>query len=114
MGISLRENSFRRTELPPTRSDIDVYSSLDDLSAKRIAGLIEEAAKANAPVGSNTRKIADLYHSFMDEATIEAKGLARSASADRSSGEAAVTSVSNPTTDAVTVRYSITYRPSHR
>ena len=26
MGISLRENSFRRTELPPTRSDIDVYS----------------------------------------------------------------------------------------
>jgi hypothetical protein len=59
MGISLRENSFRRTELPPTRSDIDVYSSLDDLSAKRIAGLIEEAAKANAPVGSNARKIAE-------------------------------------------------------
>src|SRR6202041_1910563 len=40
------------------------------------AGLIEEATKANAPAGSNTRKIADLYHSFMDEAAIEAKGLA--------------------------------------
>jgi predicted metalloendopeptidase len=31
---------------------------------------------ANAPAGSNTRKIADFYHSYMDEATIEAKGLA--------------------------------------
>src|SRR6202050_1164619 len=47
-----------------------------DLSQKRIAGLIKEAAKAAAPAGSNTRKIADLYHSFMDEGAIEAKGLA--------------------------------------
>jgi endothelin-converting enzyme/putative endopeptidase len=46
------------------------------LSNKRTAGLIEEAAKANAPAGSNTRKIADLYNSYMDDAAIETKGLA--------------------------------------
>jgi putative endopeptidase len=46
------------------------------LSRKRIASLIEEATKTNAPAGSNARKIADFYHSYMDEATIEAKGLA--------------------------------------
>ena len=67
---------IKRTEIPPDRSDIGVIDSLIDLSQKRIAGLIEEAAKADAPPGSNTRKIADLYHSFMDEAAIEAKGLA--------------------------------------
>ena len=67
---------IKRTEIPPDRSDIGVFDSLFDLSQKRIAGLIEEAAKANAPAGSNTRKIADFYHSYMDEAAIETKGLA--------------------------------------
>ena len=46
-----------------------------DLSNKRTAALIEEAAKSNAPAGSNARKIADLYNSYMDEAGIEAVGL---------------------------------------
>ena len=36
--------------------------------------MIKEAVEANAPAGSNTRKIADFYRSFMDEAVIEAKG----------------------------------------
>src|ERR1700723_1428685 len=67
---------IKRIEIPPDRSDIGVIDSLIDLSQRRIAGLIEEAAKADAPPGSNARKIADLYHSFMDEAAIEAKGLA--------------------------------------
>jgi predicted metalloendopeptidase len=67
---------IKRTEIPPDRSDIGVIDSLIDLSQKRVAGLIDEAAKADAPPGSNARKIADLHHSFMDEAAIEAKGLA--------------------------------------
>jgi predicted metalloendopeptidase len=67
---------IKRTEIPLDRSEIGVFDSLSDLSRKRIAGLIEEAANTKAPAGTNTRKIADLYHSYMDEATIEAKGLA--------------------------------------
>ncbi|HEV7927159.1 MAG TPA: M13 family metallopeptidase N-terminal domain-containing protein, partial [Verrucomicrobiae bacterium] len=69
-------NWIKRTEIPPDRSRIGVFTALDDLSNKRTIGLIEETVKANAAAGSNTRKIADLYTSFMDEATIEAKGLA--------------------------------------
>ncbi|MGB6679367.1 MAG: M13 family metallopeptidase [Terriglobales bacterium] len=69
-------NWIKRTEIPPDRSRIGVFTALDDLSNKRTVGLIEETVKANAPAGSNARKIADLYTSFMDEATIEAKGLA--------------------------------------
>ncbi|MGO9648868.1 MAG: M13 family metallopeptidase [Terriglobales bacterium] len=67
---------IKRTEIPPDRSRIGVFTGLGDLSDKRTAALIEEAAKADAPAGSSTRKIADLYNSYMDEATIEAKGLA--------------------------------------
>ncbi len=67
---------IKRTEIPADRSYVGTWDTLEDLSRKRTAGLIEEAAKANAPAGSNTRKIADLYNSYLDEATIEAKGLA--------------------------------------
>jgi putative endopeptidase len=67
---------IKRTEIPADRSYIGVWDTLENLSRKRTAALIEEAVKAKAPAGSNTRKIADLYHSYMDEAAIEATGLA--------------------------------------
>jgi endothelin-converting enzyme/putative endopeptidase len=67
---------IKRTEIPPDRGNVGVFTALDDLSNKRTASLIEEAAKANAAAGSGLRKIADLYNSYMDEAAIEAKGLA--------------------------------------
>ena len=67
---------IQRTEIPPDRGRVGVFTTLSDLSDKRTADLIEEAAKANAKPGSNTQKIAALYNSYMDEAAIEAKGLA--------------------------------------
>ncbi len=69
-------NWIKRTEIPPDRGRIGVFSSLADLSDKRTAALIEDASKANAPAGSGVRKIAELYNSYMDEATIETKALA--------------------------------------
>src|SRR5271156_1140799 len=67
---------IKRTELPPDRARIGVFTKLADLSNKRTAALIEELAKANAPAGSGARKVADLYNSYMNEAAIEAAGLA--------------------------------------
>ena len=67
---------IKRTEIPPDRAGLSVFSELDDLSNKRTAALIEQVAKSNAPAGSANRKIADLYNSFMDEAAIENTGLA--------------------------------------
>src|SRR5271170_2054800 len=67
---------IKRTEIPPDRAGIGVFTTLADLSNKRTAALIEEEAKANAPAGSDARKIADLYNSYMGEAAIEAAGLA--------------------------------------
>jgi putative endopeptidase len=67
---------IKRTELPADRAEVDVFSRLADLSNKRTADLIAEIAKSNPPAGSATRKVADLYNSYMDEAAIETKGLA--------------------------------------
>jgi endothelin-converting enzyme/putative endopeptidase len=63
------------TKLPADRASIGVFSTLSDLSFKQVASIIEDAAKANAPAGSDERKIGDLYHSYMDEAAIESHGL---------------------------------------
>lgn len=66
---------IKRTQIPPDRASVSVFSRLSDLSIKRTADLIEEIAKSNPAQGSGTRKVADLYNSYMDEAAIEAKGL---------------------------------------
>jgi len=67
---------LKRTEIPPDRAGVGVFTPLADLSNKRTAGIIEDAAKEESPAGSEARKIADLYHSYMDEPGIEKKGLA--------------------------------------
>ena len=67
---------IKRTEIPADRGRIGVFSALADQSDKRTAALIEESAKASGAAGSGPRKIGDLYNSYMDEAGIEAKGMA--------------------------------------
>jgi len=67
---------IKRTEIPADRAGVSVWDTLDDLSNKNTAALIADIAKSNAPAGSGARKVADLYNSYMDEAGIEARGLA--------------------------------------
>src|SRR6201996_5941372 len=63
-----------RTEIPPDRSSVGIFSELGDLSDKRVAGIIDEAVKsAGAPVKgkvvpkTDQRRMADLYRSYVDE-----------------------------------------------
>lgn len=67
---------LKRTEIPADRGSVGAFLTLRDKSDQRVKGLVEEAANSNAAPGTNARKIADLYHSYMDEAGVEAKGLA--------------------------------------
>lgn len=69
-------NWIKHAVIPPDRARIGVFSKIADLTDKRTAGLIEQAAKSNAPAGSSTRQIGDLYKSYMNEAGIESRGLA--------------------------------------
>ena len=68
-------NWIKRVEIPADRAGIDVFTRLSDLSSQRSADLIKELSTSNPPAGSNLRKVADLFNSYMDEAAIEAKGL---------------------------------------
>ncbi|MEO7364909.1 MAG: M13-type metalloendopeptidase [Sphingomicrobium sp.] len=60
----------KRTPIPQDKSNYGSFNVLDDLSRERTRGLIEESAKdPNSRIGA-------AFASFMDTASIEAKGLA--------------------------------------
>ena len=65
-----------RTELPADRTSLGAFNLMADRTDKQVAGIIADAAKSNAPANTDTRRIADLYASFMDTATIDQRGLA--------------------------------------
>jgi predicted metalloendopeptidase len=67
---------MKATEIPADRSSWGTGAIVAERTARRVADLIAEAAKSEAPAGSDARKVGDYYATFMDEAGIEAKGLA--------------------------------------
>ncbi|HVI06960.1 MAG TPA: M13 family metallopeptidase [Candidatus Binatia bacterium] len=64
---------MKNTPIPADRAGTAPALPLADEVDGRVKEIILDSAKA--PAGSEARKVADLYTSFMDEAGIEAKGL---------------------------------------
>jgi predicted metalloendopeptidase len=63
-------------EIPADRARHGSFDALRDLAEEQLRAIIDEiAAKKGLPAGSDERKIADLYLSFMDEGGVEARGL---------------------------------------
>src|SRR5262245_6741784 len=67
---------LKNTEIPADRSSYGTFDVLAEQSQQRTRALLESAASGNAAAGSDERKVGDYYASFMDEATIEKRGLA--------------------------------------
>lgn len=66
----------RETEIPSDRGRYGTFDMLREQSDERVRTIIERAAAdTDAPAGSPTRKVGDLYRSFMDEAKAEELGL---------------------------------------
>jgi predicted metalloendopeptidase len=63
------------TTIPADRSNYGAFSLLEDGAERNLHAILEEAAAAQAPQGSDMQKIGDFYSSFMDEAQIEGRGL---------------------------------------
>jgi len=69
------------TEIPKDRSTWGVGAQLDELTNERTARLIREVGEASAasgakPASPDARLVGDYFAAFMDEAAIEAKGVA--------------------------------------
>jgi putative endopeptidase len=62
----------KNAQIRPDRAYESPASNLYDEHQKKLLDLIEETGKGQ---DANSRRIADLYHSYMDEAAIEAAGL---------------------------------------
>ncbi len=65
-----------QAEIPADRSRWGVISELRELNQQRTADLVKELSAQGARVDPESRKIADYYSSFMDEAAIEKRGYA--------------------------------------
>ena len=63
-------------EIPADKTNFGMFTKLRDLSQERTRAIIEKAAASAGAPGSEAQKVGDFFASFMDEAAIEAKGIA--------------------------------------
>ena len=64
------------TPIPADKSSIGVFDALRDTSRERVKAIIDELAAKPQAAGTEAQKIADFYRAFVDEAAIDARGLA--------------------------------------
>ncbi|HEX3866638.1 MAG TPA: M13 family metallopeptidase [Gemmatimonadaceae bacterium] len=66
----------RHTQIPPELSSFGGFSIAAKQADADLTEIVHRAAGAKAPPGSETRKIADFYHAFLDTAAIAKRGTA--------------------------------------
>jgi putative endopeptidase len=64
------------TEIPADKSHWGIDGEIAEATDKRVAQLIENAAKGADSTSADAKQVGTFYAAFMDEAAIEAKGLA--------------------------------------
>jgi putative endopeptidase len=101
---------LKTAAIPAGQSSYDTRAILKEKTGQRVRNLIQEAATGQPVKGSVTQKVGAYYASFMDESSIEAKGLAPlagemseiSAIADKSSLSAYLGTTLNSEVDGLT------------
>jgi putative endopeptidase len=66
----------KSAEIPADKSNISVFSVINDEAQKREAALVGDIAKSNPAAGSDEARIASFYNAYMDTNGIEKAGLA--------------------------------------
>ncbi|MEI8409780.1 MULTISPECIES: M13 family metallopeptidase [unclassified Kribbella] len=61
-------------EIPADKAIYGAFHALSDTAEQDVRAIVEKTVAAGHPEGSEARKVADLYSSFMDEETIERLG----------------------------------------
>jgi putative endopeptidase len=65
----------RSVEIPADLSGYSVWAQLAEQNRQRLTALFNEIASSSPPANTAKRKVVDYYSSFMDENTIETRGL---------------------------------------
>lgn len=65
---------LKATDIPAGRERWGARDQLEEQARRRVAALLDSAS--TAPAGSPARKVADFYAAYLNEAAIEARGLA--------------------------------------
>src|SRR3954466_13587528 len=65
----------KNTQIPADKSNIGVFSAINDEAQKREAALVQDIAKSNPSAGSDEARIANYYNAYMDTGAIEKRGL---------------------------------------
>jgi len=66
----------RQTAIPGDRSSISGWAVAARRAEEQLTAIVQGAAAAGAPAGSDLRRIGDFYTAFLDTATITARGMA--------------------------------------
>jgi putative endopeptidase len=67
---------LKNTKIPEDKSNYGMFTVLGDVSDQRTREIIEAASATGGAEGSEEQQVGDYYKSFMDEAAIEAAGIA--------------------------------------
>jgi putative endopeptidase len=62
-------------QIPADRSNYGTFSKLQEDAERDLRDILEAAVSSKAAPGSDAQKVGDYYASFLDEATVEARGL---------------------------------------
>ncbi len=65
---------LKRTPIPSDAPRWGTFDELDERSHEAMRAILEDAARSNAPAGSEERKVGDFYASFLDSARVESLG----------------------------------------
>jgi putative endopeptidase len=67
---------LQATQIPADRSEVSVFSTLEDTEQEALRALVEDAATtASTRADADRRKIGDLFGAFMDTAQLERQGI---------------------------------------
>ncbi|MFO1498626.1 MAG: M13 family metallopeptidase [Verrucomicrobiota bacterium] len=67
---------LKTTEIPPDKASYGTGAIVQDRTRENLTKLIEEAAQTNSTRTAAARQVGDFYAAYMDEATIERRGIA--------------------------------------
>src|SRR5690242_18428945 len=66
---------LKANTIPDGESNYDTRAMLLEKASRQVRDLVQEAASAQAAKGSVVQKVGDYYRSYLDQSSIDARGL---------------------------------------